>query len=66
MWILNYFAGSPLSRKTMDSYTLTKIKLNEPGNSTFMGLRRKCLEGRLAYFSPFFFLAILVVGVPDP
>ncbi len=23
-------------------YTLTKIKLNEPGNSTFMGLHRKC------------------------
>ena len=24
-------------------YTLTKIKLNEPGNSTLMGLHRKCL-----------------------
>ena len=24
-------------------YTLTKIKLNKPGNSTFMGLHRKCL-----------------------
>ncbi len=32
-----------MNSSTAYSCTLTKIKLNEPGNSTFMGLHRKCL-----------------------
>ncbi len=36
-------------------HTLTKIKLNEPGNSTFMGLHRKCLvkSAKQAYTASF-------------